>query len=66
MKFIFRAVTIFEYNGKEVIQHKIHGIAAFDFCKMIPQDYKLLSEFFITAYSHLQGEEVELNDIEVY
>jgi len=67
MKYIFRGYTIFEYIPKvKVIQHKIdQGIPAFDFCNMIDEDYKLLSEFFDTVYRHTQGEDVELNDIEV-
>lgn len=69
MKFVFRGQVVFEYipNGIErVIQHKIHGcIPAFDFCRMIPEDYKLLGEFFDKVYRHTQGEDIELNDIEV-
>lgn len=70
MKYIFRGHIVFEYNPdgiEKVIQHKIHeSIAAFDFCHMIPEDYKLLSDFFDKVYKHIQGEEVDLNDIEVY
>ena len=70
MKYIFRGHIVFEYNPdgiEKVIQHKIHeSIAAFDFCRMIPEDYKLLSDFFDKVYKHIQGEEVDLNDIEVY
>jgi hypothetical protein len=70
MKYIFRGHIIFEYipNGAEkVIQHQIHGkLPAFDFCRMIPEDYRLLGEFFDKVYKHIQGENVELNDIEVY
>ena len=54
MKYIFRGHIVFEYipNGIEkVIQHKISGtIPAFDFCKMINEDYRLLGEFFNTVY----------------
>lgn len=71
MKYIFRGHIVFEYKPDEkhhkVIQHNINGIIpAFDFCSMIPEDYKLLSNFFDTVYRHTQGEEVELKDIEVY
>jgi len=71
MKYIFRGHIIFEYKPDDkwdkVIQHKIHNvIPAFDFCKMIPEDYRILSEFFDKVYRHMQGEDVELKDIEVY
>lgn len=71
MKYIFRGNVVFEYipdaNGDKVIQHQVHGvIPAFDYCSMIPEDYKLLSEFFNTVYRHIQGEDIELKDIEVY
>jgi hypothetical protein len=75
MSYVFRGNTVFEYepnavnrrNGA-VRQHTIKNIdvAAFDFCCFIPEDYKLLSEFFDKVYRHTQGEDVELKDIEVY
>ena len=69
MKYIFRGNIIFEYipDGVEkVIQHRIFDtIPAFDYCRMIPEDYKLLGEFFNRVYRHIQGEDVELKDIEV-
>jgi hypothetical protein len=73
MKYIFRGHVVFEYIPDEenrlkgqVIQHRVSVvIPAFDYCKMIPEDYKLLSQFFKTAYRHTQGEDVELQDIEV-
>ena len=72
MKYIFRGHVVFEYipdlNKKRghVIQHQVHDrIAAFDYCGWIPEDYKLLAQFFDTVYRHINGEEVELNDIEV-
>ena len=70
MKYIFRGHVVFEYKPDEkynkVIQHKVSGvIPAFDFCSMIPEDYKLLSNFFDTVYKHIQGEDIELKDIEV-
>jgi predicted RNA-binding protein len=47
-----------------VIQPNISGkIPAFDFCKFIDEDYKLLAKFFDTVYRHTQGEDVELDDI---
>ena len=69
MKYIFRGKTVFEYlpNAKfdKVIQHSIDGIPAFDLCSMVDEDYRLLGEFFNTVYRHIQGENVELKDIEV-
>lgn len=68
MKVIFRGYTVFEYNenNKEVTMCKIHGeMPAFDYCDFIPEDYKLLSEFFDKAYKHTQGEKVELIDIDI-
>ena len=69
MKYIFRGNIIFEYipDGVEkVIQHQIHDtIPAFDYCRMIPEDYKLLGEFFNIVYKHMQGEDIELKDIKV-
>lgn len=70
MKFVFRGNIIFEYipdAREKVIKHKIEGtdICAFDYCRMIDEDYKLLGEFFTTVYKHTQGEDVELKDIEV-
>lgn len=61
---------MFEYKPDakfdKVVQGQIPGaIAAFDFCHMIDEDYKLLGEFFNTVYRHTQGEDVELKDIEV-
>jgi hypothetical protein len=71
MKYIFRGHTVFEYKPDDkfdkVVQGQIHGtIPAFDFCSMIPEDYKLLAKFFDTVYRHIQGEDVPLEDIEVY
>ena len=69
MKYIFRGITIFEYDPKlerrKVVQHNVNGIASFDYCSMIDEDYKMLGKFFETVYRHTQGEEVSLIDIEV-
>ena len=70
MKYIFRGNVVFEYKPDakydKVVQGQVSGaIPAFDFCKMIDDDYKLLGEFFNTVYKHTQGENVELKDIEV-
>jgi hypothetical protein len=71
MKYIFRGITVFEYDPNDkyekIKQGKVHDvIPAFDYCRMIPEDYKLLAEFFDKVYKHLQGEDVELKNIEVY
>jgi hypothetical protein len=71
MKYIFRGVVVFEYDPhdkyEKVKQGSVHGqIPAFDYCKMIPEDYRLLAQFFNRVYRHTQGENVELEDIEVY
>ena len=70
MKYVFRGNVVFEYKPDakydKVVQGQIHGtIPAFDFCKMIDEDYKLLGEFFNTVYRHTQGEDVILEDIKV-
>jgi len=69
MKYIFRGHIVFEYDQdrKEVFQHEIKGIGipAFDFCRWIPEDYRLLAEFFTIAHKHAIGEEVELKNFEV-
>ena len=70
MKYIFRGCVVFEYNPNDkyekVKQGKVHDtIPAFDFCSMIPEDYRLLGEFFDKVYKHTQGDDVELKDIEV-
>ena len=60
---------MFEYkpDEKTVVQHHVDDvIPVFDYCRMVPEDYKLLGEFFNTVYKHTQGEAVELKDIRVY
>ena len=71
MKYIFRGIIIFEYQPDNKYDKVIQGdvgnnTPAFNFCKMIPEDYKLLGEFFTNVYKHTQGEDIELKDIEVY
>ena len=68
MKYIFRGHIIFEYKveTQDVIQHSFGGLSgSFDYCRFIPEDYKLLSQFFDTVYRHIEGEDVELVDIKV-
>ena len=71
MKYIFRGVVVFDYNPKTK-QIKIpdtEGIGNnFNFCKFIPKDYKLISEFFNMIYLHAKGYSTDANlkDYEVY
>lgn len=68
MKYVFRGIEVFTYDPKtkQVTEGKVHDtIPAFNYCSMIPEDYKLLSEFFDTVYRHISGESVELKDIKV-
>jgi hypothetical protein len=70
MRYIFRGVVVFEYdpNAKfdKVKQRKhLDVIPAFDHCKMIDEDYKLIGEFFDKVYRHTQGENVTLEDVVV-
>ncbi len=69
MKYIFRGITVFEYSPEakfdKVVEGQINGLHAFNYCSMIPEDYKLLGQFFTTVYRHTQGEKVNLDDIVV-
>lgn len=69
MKYIFRDQIVFEYliDEQRVIQHQVEGtsMAAFDYCKMIGEDYGLLAYFFTLVSMHIKqmiGEK-ELKDI---
>lgn len=69
MRFVFRGLVVFEYNPdtKRVILGRLDGEANFDTnCNLIPEDYKLISEFFNIVYRHINGENVFLKDFEVY
>ena len=69
MKFIFRNIVIFEYDKdtKQVRIPNTEGVGNnFNFCKFIPEDYKLIGDYFNTIYKDLQGKIVKLKDIEVY
>jgi len=70
MSFVFRGHVVFEYIPNEGIKlRNIKGygeIPAFDYCSFINEDYKLMSEFFDKVYRHTQGEDIALEDIEVY
>lgn len=70
MKYVFRGIVVFEYfpdrKKNQVVQGKVHDMPAFDFCHMIPEDYRILGEFFDKVYRHIEGEDIPLKDIEVY
>lgn len=70
MKYTFRGIVVFEYlpdatHGKVIQHNTTSDIPAFNYCSMIPEDYKLLAKFFDTVYRHTQGEPIELKDINV-
>jgi hypothetical protein len=70
MRYVFRGHTVFDYDPtrpyEKVRQGRVHGdIPAFDHCVFIPEDFKLMSQFFDTVYRHINGEDVELKDIVV-
>ena len=72
MKYIFRGVVVFDYNPKTNLMKipNTEGIGNnFNFCKFIPEDYKLMSEFFQRIYFHSRFNIVDdeiLKDYEVY
>lgn len=68
MKYIFRGNVVFDYDPitKELHSAIIHpGRSIIDFCRFIPNDYLLMSQYFLTIFTHTQGMAVELKDIEV-
>jgi len=68
MKYIFRGNVVVEYDPdtKQVTAPLQDGnIANFDYCRFIPEDYKLLAEFFERAYKHATGEGTILDLIDV-
>lgn len=70
MKYIFRGIVVFYYDPQSKMMTSPdteHGLNSFNFCKYIPEDFKLISEFFQTAYKHAVGEikAEDLKDIEV-
>lgn len=71
MKYIFRGLTILEYNPKtkqvEVPMHDdIPTLANFNHCQFIPDDYANIADFYNTAYAHATDvPNVDLTDIEV-
>jgi len=71
MKYIFRGITVFDYNEKtgELLTTAVEGtnIPAINFCKYIDEDFILMEQFFNTINKlRTTGETVELKDIEVY
>jgi hypothetical protein len=58
MKYVFRGVTVFEYDPEtkqvRVVETEENG-NHFNYCKFIPEDYELIAKFFDTARHHAQG-----------
>jgi hypothetical protein len=74
MKYSFRGQVVFEYIPNKGVVAKYArdslgeqlDIIAFNHCSFIIDDYRLLSKFFETVHKHMNGENVELADIEVF
>ena len=71
MRYIFRGIVVFEYDPLTKLMNNPyteHGLNSFNFCKYVPEDYILISNFFRDAYLHSinQLEIKDLKDIEVY
>lgn len=71
MKYTFRGVVVFEYNPVTKLMESPeteHGLNSFNFCKYVPEDYKLISDFFRNAHLHSTGQikTEDLKDIDVY
>ena len=67
MKFYFRGLLIFEFKGNEVITplNRELGIPNFNYCVFGKDDYLEIARFFQTVHKHLNGEKVQLQDIEL-
>ena len=71
MKYIFRGLVILHYNEEtkqvEAPMHDdVQGLANFNHCKFIPEDYVYMADFFNVAYAHATDvPNVDLTDIEV-
>ena len=65
MKYYFRGRMILEYDPK--YPREMKTTEDFNMCLFLPEDYKLLQQFFRQAEQHANGEitEDQLNDIEV-
>jgi hypothetical protein len=69
MKYIYRGEVVFDYNSqtKEVVTvQRESGIPNFNFCKITSEDCHLLSKYFELIGCHIEGQSIELIDIEVY
>lgn len=70
MKYVFRGIVVFEYDPETksmfMPSDEVEN-GNFNFCKFIPDDYALFSNFFNTAYQHSIGmlDTRLLKDIEV-
>lgn len=62
MRFIFRGEIVFQYYP-ELVYSQARQYTDLNNLIMIPEDYKLLSQFFDIVYRHINGEDVELKDI---
>jgi len=73
MKYIFRGNVVFEYDpetkGMSAGEKCADGFETnvFNFCRFIPDDYELISDFFEQAAGHAKGmlHKSFLKDIEV-
>ena len=65
MKYYFRGRMILVYDPK--YPREMKTTEDFNMCLFLPEDYKLLQQFFRQAEQHANGEitEDQLNDIEV-
>ena len=68
MRYIFRGLVILEYHPltKELTAPAVDGFANINMCKFITEDYELLAQYFNTIHMHSLGNDVKLEDIEVY
>ena len=68
MKYVFRGNVVVEYDPvtKQVTAPLQDGVIAnFDYCNFIPEDYKLLAQFFERAYKHATGDGTLLDLIDI-
>jgi hypothetical protein len=70
MKYKYRGVTVFDYDPENksmtAPDHENTG-TGFNFCNFIPEDFKLMSDFFMQAHCHATGTRrtEDLHDTEV-
>jgi len=70
MRYIFRGLVLFEYNPEtkqtEAAVTEDGTLVNFNHCKLVPDDYVQLADFFNTAYAHATDfPHVDLQDIVV-